>query len=189
MQKEQHSHADVRQSKPVAGYQPAQPVTRFEAAVMLFELLTHVEASLAQPRRSKYEVLPGRKGSQTPNPSKAKHYADVPASHWASKSIAGLSARGVLLVEGARFHGEQKTTGNELAQWADGFSGWIEGRPAVAKSVAELVKAGYVPQTAQLLKKSGLPVTAQETAQLLVGMVTRSLEKITTMSPDSRFAK
>lgn len=189
MQKDEHNHSEVRQSKAVPGYQPAQSVTRYEAVVILFEMLTHVEASVAQPRRSKHEVLPGRKSNLAPNPSKAKNYADVPGNHWASKSLIGLSMRGVSLVEGTRFSGEQAVTCNELARWSEGFSAWIEGRSATAKSVVELVKAGYLPQTSPLLKKADKAITAQETTQLLVGMIARSLEKVTTMSPDSRFAK
>ncbi|WP_395140165.1 hypothetical protein [Armatimonas sp.] len=189
MQKDEHNHSEVRQSKAVPGYHPAQSVTRYEAVVLLFEMLAHVEASVAQPRRSKHEIQPGRKSNLGLNPTKAKNYTDVPGNHWASKSLVGLSIRGVSLVEGTRFSGEQAVTGNELARWAEGFSAWIEGRPATAKSVAGLVQVGYLPQTSPLVKKADKPVSAQEMTQLLVGMIARSLEKVTTMSPDSRFAK
>jgi hypothetical protein len=189
MQEREHGHDDVRQSKGVPGYMPERAVTRYELAATLFQLLTHVEAAYAQPKRVMREVKPGRKANLTPNVSKAKRYSDVPALHWASAGIAGLGARGIVAVVSGKFEGEKTVSGDELALWLEGMAGWVEGRPASAKSLKELVRAGYLPQTDPLLKKTTKPVSAQEVVTIAVAVLTRAQEKITTAAADSRFGK
>ncbi|WP_309713694.1 hypothetical protein [Armatimonas sp.] len=189
MQEREHGHDDVRQSKGVPGYMPDRPVTRYELAATLFQLLTHVEAAYAQPKRVTREVKPGRKANLTPNPAKAKRYSDVPALHWASASVSGLGARGIVVAANGKFEGEKTVAGDELAHWLDGMAGWVEGRPVSAKSLRELVRAGYLPQTDPLLKKTTKPVSAQEVATVAVAVLTRAQEKVTTAAADSRFGK
>ena len=189
MQEKEHPHADVRQSKAVEGYDPALPVTRYEIAATLYQLLVQSEAAAAQPGRIAREVKPGRKSNLTPNPSKAKRYSDVPATHWAKASLQGVGARGINVVTSAKFEGDKSVMGDELAGWLDGLAGWIEGRPATAKSLAELVQVGYVPQTHPVLQKKNKPVSAQEASSLMVEVLVRAQERTNTASADSRYGK
>lgn len=189
MQQRQHLHDDVREAKPVAGFEPLRPVTRYELAAILFQTIQNIEAAAAQPRRSPRELKPGRKSNLAPNPAKAKAFSDVPATHWARESIAGLNARGIALLTTKTFQGDKPVTGDELATWLDGLAGWVEGRTSQGKSVQALIDGGYIPQTAALLKKSGTVVTAKDTTAALVQVVVRAQERVTTTSPDSRFAR
>lgn len=189
MQKDDHDHAEVRETKALPGFEPMKAITRYELAATLFALVTHIEAATAQPRRSPREVKPGRKSNTAPDPTKAKRFSDVPASHWAAKSIAGLNARNVARVSTSAFEGEKSVTGNEAAVWLEGLAAWVEGRPSKARSARELAAAGYVPQTDPLVKKATQPIAATEVSQALVRVIARTQEKVTTISPDSRFAK
>jgi S-layer homology domain len=184
---DEHSLSETRQGKAVGGYEPSRTTTRYEAAATLFLVLSELEAAAAQPRRSPNELKPGRKSNLVPNPKKAKNYTDIPATHWARKSVAGLNARGIALLTTAMFYGEKAITGDEFAGWLGGLVGWVEGRPGSARSVSDLVDAGYIPQTSPLVKKHATAITAKETSQALVQVVVRAQEKITTVSPDSRF--
>jgi hypothetical protein len=189
MQKDDHDHAEVRETKATPGFEPMKAMTRYELAATLFAMVTHVESATAQPKRSPREVKPGRKSNMAPNPGKAKRFTDVPASHWAAKSIAGLNARSMTLVSTPTFEGDKTVTGNEAAGWLEGLAAWVEGRPAKARTARELAAAGYVPQTDALVKKATQPVAAIEVSKALVRVIARTQEKVTTISPDSRFAK
>lgn len=184
-----HAHQEARSTSVTPGFQPARPITRYELAATLASLIANIDQAAAQPRRSKHEVVPGRKKNLTPNPSKAKNYSDVPASHWAKKSLISLNARGIALLKTSKFEGEKTVTGDELAIWLDEMAGWVEGRPATVRSAQALSDAGYIPQTSPLVKKRTQGITAAETAQALVLIISRAQEKVTTVSPDSRFAK
>ena len=189
MQKDDHGHAEVRETKSIPGFEPMKAMTRYELAATLFAMVTHIEAATVQPLRSPREVKPGRKNNAAPNPGKAKRFTDVPASHWAAKSIAGLNARSLALVSTPTFEGDKSVTGNEAAVWLDGLAAWVEGRPAKARTARELAAAGYVPQTDALVKKATQPIAATDISQALVRVIARTQEKVTTISPGSRFAK
>lgn len=184
-----HAHQELRSATETPGFQPARPVTRYEVAATLASLIANIDQAAAQPRRSKHEVVPGRKKNLTPNLTKVKNYSDVPASHWAKKSLVSLNARGVGVLSTAKFEGEKTVTGDELAVWLDELAGWVEGRPAAARSAQALSDAGYIPQTSPLVKKRTQPINAAETAQALVLTISRAQEKVSTVTPDSRFAK
>ncbi len=189
MQEREHQHADVRQNKAVGGYDPARPVTRYEIAATLYQVLAQVEAAAKQPKRIERELKPGRKSNLTPNPSKAKSYSDVPAMHWAKASLQGIGARGITVVSGPKFEGDKTVVGDELACWLEGMAAWVEGRPAAAKSLADLVEAGYLPQTHPLLPKKDKPISASDTSGVLSAVLVRAQERITTTSADSRYGK
>lgn len=188
-QAQEHAHdgKPSRSSAP-AGYKPEKSVTRYELAVALFQLLSHIDAAAKQPSRTLREVKPGRKAPLAPDSKKIRPYSDVPKDHWAKGSLAGLQARGFSLVPGQKFQGDKALTGNELATWVDGLVGWTEGRAPKAKQLKDLVQMGYLPQTSPLLKKSALPVTAREVSDVLTQVIVRAQEKVTTISPDSKHA-
>lgn len=180
-----HNGAPKKSAGP-AGYESSKSVTRYELATALFQLLTHIDAAAKQPARSARERRPGRQRVLVPDRKKVRSYADVPKDHWAKASLAGLQARGLSLVAGAKFQGDNPVTGDELAVWVDGLAAWTEGRAPSAKKLGDLVRGGYLPQTSPLLKKAASPVTAAEVSELLTLVITRAHEKVTTISPDSK---
>ena len=184
-----HVHGDARQATGVPGYMPGRPVTRYELAALLFQVVKSVEGAAAQPKRIAREVKPGRKKNLTPNPAQAKRYSDVPALHWAKSGIEGLGARGITVITGTKFEGDKEVLGNEIARWIDGVAGWIEGRPSTVRNVDDLVSAGYLPQTHPAAQKGTKPLSAEGVVSMTVAMIARSQEKITTAAADSRFGK
>ena len=189
VQAQDHIHDGTQKYSPgPAGYKSDKGITRYELATALFQLINHIDAAAKQPARSEREVKPGRKSVVNPDPKKVRLYSDVPKDHWAKASLAGLQARGIALVSGSQFQGDKSMTGDEVASWVDGLAGWTEGRAPKAKYLKDLVQMGYLPKTSPLLKKSTKPVSAREAAQVITQMISHAHEKITTISPDSKYA-
>lgn len=186
---EQHDHEHVsKKSDGPKGYLPKKSVTRYELAATLAQVAQQMEKASLQPNKTALERKPGRKGNLTPQPGKARPYKDVPGNHWAKAGIAALQARGLALVSGSTFGGEKNTIGDETAVWVEGLAAWIEGRTPQAKGVADLVRGGYIPQTHPLVAGAKKPVAATELSDLLVLVIARTQEKLTTISPDSKHA-
>ena len=189
VQAQEHIHDGTQRYSPSPpGYKSDKSITRYELATALFQLINHIDAAAKQPSRSEREIKPGRKSVVKPNPKKVRLYSDVPKDHWAKASLAGLQACGFALVSGSRFQGDKAMTGDEVASWVDGLAGWTEGRAPKAKYLKDLVQMGYLPKASPLLEKSMKPVSAREAAQVITQVISHAHEKITTISPDSKYA-
>jgi len=185
MPQHDHNHSPKKSDGP-KGYLPNKSVTRYELATTLAQLLAPMDRAALQPSKSALERKPGRKGSLTPNPKKAQSYTDIPSGHWAKTAISLLQARRLTLVKGSVFGGEKPLTGDEVAVWVDGAAAWIEGRVSRATGVRDLVQGGYIPQTHSLVAGAKKPVTATQVADLLVPVISRTQERLTTITPDSK---
>lgn len=120
---------------------------------------------------------------------------DVPASHWAARSVASVTTRKLMAaLPDGKFHGDKPVTRYELAVTLDRFVRYIEaGRkplhptqaqkpitlppdaPADAKqALTHLTHEGFLPAGSPLLNRPGAkPATAQELAAALAQITIR----------------
>jgi hypothetical protein len=135
-------------------------------------------------------------------------FKDVPKDHWAADSVAKLATAGV--VKGYPVQKNQKATGKEsyngdkpvtryeLAVTLYRFVLYIERAERQKKgklnveapiegpqAIRKLVAEGYLPRDTPLAKEGGKAVTANELADAMAQVITRSREKMTPVTPDS----
>ena len=120
--------------------------------------------------------------------------ADVPASHWAAKSVDRVVGKKVMRPRpDGKFHGSAYVTRYELAVTLDRFAQYIEtaqkplhvtalpapklapGTPAnVRLALTHLVTAGFLPAKSPLVTQTGnKPVTAQQLADAMAHVTVR----------------
>ena len=130
-------------------------------------------------------------------------FSDVGKGHWAAPSVSGLASRAILAPQGkpAKFDGSKPITRYELAvtlwrfvqymeradkqkKTKDGAMAPIDGPGALRRLIAD----GYLPASSPLAKDGGKTVTAEQLADAMASVITRSREKTIPISPDARRA-
>jgi hypothetical protein len=139
-------------------------------------------------------------------------FKDVPKNHWAAEGVAKLASAGI--VKGHPVAKNQKATGKEsyngdkpvtryeLAVTLYRFVLYIERAERQKKgnlkvdapidgpqAIRKLIAEGYLPRDTPLAKEGTKVVTANELADAMTRVITRSREKATPVTPDSLRAK
>lgn len=147
--------------------------------------------------------------------AQAAGFPDVPANHWAAAGVAKLVSVGILrgypadpvAPQGAAakpaaksgFDGNKPVTRYELAVTLYRFVQYIDradkqkksktGAQAApadgAEAVKRLIAEGYLPKDTPLATEGTRVVTANQLADALTAVITRSREKQTPITPDS----
>ena len=144
------------------------------------------------------------------NPAQAQTagFKDVPKDHWAAEGVAKLASAGI--IKGHPVAKNQKATGKEtydgnkpvtryeLAVTLYRFVLYIEKAERQKKgnlkveapidgpqAVRKLIAEGYLPRDTPLAKEGTKVVTANELADAMARVITRSREKTTPVTPDS----
>lgn len=145
-------------------------------------------------------------------------FKDVPQSHWASQSVAGLAQAGIVkgystapLAAGAQtkkkpaatgaYNGDKPVTRYELAvtlyrfvtyieradrQKKSSTGAWLRGEPkSGADAVKKLVALGYLPKNTPLAIDGAKLVTANQLADAMAAVITKSRERTTPLSKGS----
>lgn len=142
-------------------------------------------------------------------------FPDVPANHWAADSVARLAERGIvkgysadpLSARGAAppaksakpaYNGNKPVTRYELAATLYRFVQYVEradkqqkskfgaqASPSGADAVKQLIAGGYLPKNTPLASQGNVLVTANQLADAMTQVLSKTREKNTPITPDS----